>query len=630
MACKLALKSLVNDNLSFLRPHQLGLGVPNGAEAIVHSIAATMDCLQADESILQIDFTNAFNLVSRSKILELVCEHFPQMLNLVHYLYSNQGILKVGQDNLSLKSCAGIQQGCPLAPFLFSIVLRVLVIHLHNTLPDLRINLWYLDDGHLAGKTSDLLRCLDIIRVLGPSLGLHVNMGKCAAFGFDLSSYPDDIIRASDGLMVLGAPVGSPEYVALKVNEKVCAAILTLFKSRAIEDPQKELLLLRCCTGSVKMTYWLRTCVPTVIANQVAIFDLAVDDALQHIIGNPVFGEDRHVIHLPLSKGGLGISISALISNAAFVASVGASWSLQVNSSPRSGYHDAVLHLTSHGTDVPQLNLMSSAIPLNNTAKEFSQTKFMLAHNSMLREKLMMSADVKKRVILDGRSCKGANYWLTSIPCRWENSEFDPASFRALLKYSIGMPLMPECQKCPDCGKPQDNLGHHALSCKIACGSIDRHNSIVRGISLILQKAKVNHRVEEPNPASSSQKRPGDIFMPDFDILGDAYFDVSVINICSDAYYKKAAKGQFEGSNIRYQSKMKKYPELGHHLKPLVVESTGGWHQYSFGFLKTLASHVAARLGSLTKDVLNNILSTSSIRLQRHQGSLLVRRCLGF
>jgi hypothetical protein len=117
--------------------------------------------------------------------------------------------------------------------------------------------------------------------------------------------------------------------------------------------------------------------------------------------------------------------------------------------------------------------------------------------------------------------------------------------------------------------------------------------------------------------------------MPDFDILGDAYFDVSVINIGSDAYYKKAAKGQLEGSNIRYQSKMKKYPELGHHLKPLVVESTGGWHQYSFGFLKTLASHVAARLGSLTKDVLNNILSTSSIRLQRHQGSLLVRRCLG-
>jgi hypothetical protein len=146
-----------------------------------------------------------------------------------------------------------------------------------------------------------------------------------------------------------------------------------------------EVLLLRCCTGSVKMTYWLRTCVPTVIANQVAIFDLAVDDALQHIIGNPVFGEDRHVIHLPLSKGGLGISISALISNAAFVASVGASRSLQVNSSPRSGYHDAVLHLTSHGTEVPQLNLMSSATPLNNTAKEFSQTKFMLAHNSMLR-----------------------------------------------------------------------------------------------------------------------------------------------------------------------------------------------------------------------------------------------------
>jgi hypothetical protein len=49
-------------------------------------LLATINSLQADESILQIVFTNVFNWVSRAKILELVCEHFPQMLNLVHYL----------------------------------------------------------------------------------------------------------------------------------------------------------------------------------------------------------------------------------------------------------------------------------------------------------------------------------------------------------------------------------------------------------------------------------------------------------------------------------------------------------------------------------------------------------------
>jgi hypothetical protein len=35
---------------------------------------------------------------------------------------------------------------------------------------------------------------------------------------------------------------------------------------------------------------------------------------------------------------------------------------------------------------------------------------------------------------------------------------------------------------------------------------------------------------------------------------------------------------------------MGKYPELGRRFKPFVVEATGGWHRYSFDYLKLLAS----------------------------------------
>jgi hypothetical protein len=52
--------------------------------------------------------------------------------------------------------------------------------------------------------------------------------------------------------------------------------------------------------------------------------------------------------------------------------------------------------------------------------------------------------------------------------------------------------------------------------------------------------------------------------MPEFDVFGDAFFDVSVINSCAESYARRASKGQLEGSGIRYEAKVGKYPELGY------------------------------------------------------------------
>jgi hypothetical protein len=65
---------------------------------------------------------------------------------------------------------------------------------------------------------------------------------------------------------------------------------------------------------------------------------------------------------------------------------------------------------------------------------------------------------------------------------------------------------------------------------------------------------------------------------PEFDNYGDAYLDVSVINITCKSHLAKASKGLLMGADIRYVEKMKKYPDLGPRFKPLVIESSGGWH----------------------------------------------------
>ena len=75
---------------------------------------------------------------------------------------------------------------------------------------------------------------------------------------------------------------------------------------------------------------------------------------------------------------------------------------------------------------------------------------------------------------------------------------------------------------------------------------------------------------------------------------------------------------------------MTKYPELTLSFKPLVLESTGGWHPLSFNTLKSLASTMATNTGKLPYDILNILLTTYSIRLHKSKGILLVRRCEGF
>ena len=123
--------------------------------------------------------------------------------------------------------------------------------------------------------------------------------------------------------------------------------------------------------------------------------------------------------------------------------------------------------------------------------------------------------------------------------------------------------------------------------------------------------------------------RPGDIFMPEFDVYGDAFFDISVISICADSHYKRASKGPFKGAEIRFHSKKMKYKDLKENFKPLVVESTGGWHPFSLDYLTTVSEHIASRSARVASDVLNELLADCSVRLQRYQGTMLVRRCLG-
>ena len=68
----------------------------------------------------------------------------------------------------------GVQQGDPLGPFLFSLAIMEIVNKMKSDL-----NIWYLDDGTIAGNTQTVLEDYQEILKALESHGLAINPTKC-------------------------------------------------------------------------------------------------------------------------------------------------------------------------------------------------------------------------------------------------------------------------------------------------------------------------------------------------------------------------------------------------------------------------------------------------------------------
>lgn len=102
--------------------------------------------------------------------------------------------------------------------------LHPLIQQIHDDVPGLLINSWYLDDGVLCGPYDDLMKALDIIESAGPPCGLSLNRSKCLLItpaDTLIPNPPSDILITGEGFSLLGAPNGPPSFCNQYVMDKV-------------------------------------------------------------------------------------------------------------------------------------------------------------------------------------------------------------------------------------------------------------------------------------------------------------------------------------------------------------------------------------------------------------------------
>jgi len=508
---------------------------------------------------------------------------------------------------------------------------------LSSRLPHLPLNAWYLDDGARVGSRSDLHRALEIIGEGGGPLGLHLNLPKCELWWptrtDDWEVLPRDIIRVpNDGVILLGVPIGTEEYVT-RAFEGICAKLADLHSSiMELHDSQVQYTLTRACLGFCRVNHILRSCHPDETLRGSRLFDASLRRLLSGILMSSDIGDKAWAqASLPIELGGLSTAHAELVRRPAYVASCIAASGL-VSSMVRGVTHslgEVQRLLSCHNADTrstwtlqdlvttpaddgddgesdddrdvtmastPDSDISSddgdgspeptpSVDPLSVDTGEVRKGIQRLLSADVwrtLRDRLLSGAEDREAARLRCISSLYASSFLRALPLRNLGLRFHTKLFVIAVRRHLGLQVFDGSSQCPSCRRAVlDPLGDHALLCRHGSGVFHRHNRL-RDILFSLVKASgLGATREAPRVVHYSRMRPGDIMTYYEFRSGHAKnaYDVSVTNTFARATLARAAKAAGAACQDAEGRKRSKYLAVcsAQHIAftPLIFESLG-------------------------------------------------------
>ena len=584
-----------------LFPYQLGVSIPSGAEAIVHS--ARSFCVskkQSPESIafLKVDFENAFNTIRRDKLLEAIKKEFGCVFPFLYQCYSQDSILIF--NGTRLESAEGIQQGDPLGPLCFSLCLQGLISHLSSS-----FNVWYLDDGTLAGNPSTVEADFNKIIQEQDSLGLRVNIKKCELSVLGLDSAKNDAVVASflnrfsdinivpvDDINLLGTPL-FPGGIDKELSSRFHTFKLLCSRLERL-DHHEALFLLKNAFFIPKFLYVLRT-FPCHNHRLLKEIDLRMKAGIESITNcrfdRPTFRQAS----LPIKLGGLGVRCSEDLALPAFISS-SVKCSVMVGQLLSQADSDHFRTLMSDSTIIWKAQDPRLSEPLV-TAQMYQKSWDLPVAKLHLADLLDNATDPCCKGRLLAVSSPNAGSWLNAVPICSLGLKLDNDSLRIAVALRLGVEMaMP--YTCI-CGTVVERKATHGLDCRKNGGKHVRHSAINDILHRALQAAGVPSQLEPSGLSRDDGKRPDGATIIPFNKGKCLVWDATCVNTLAASHIKSAASQAGAPSEAAELKKHKKYASLSEQyiFTPVAIETLGSWGPEASSFVSELGRRLEVATG---------------------------------
>ncbi|CAE7837342.1 unnamed protein product [Symbiodinium sp. KB8] len=442
-------------------PAQVGVAVKGGAEKAVHAVRAWAQrhAGSATKALVKLDFTNAFNCISREAVLQQACTDFPALARWSVWCYRQPTRLQFGER--ALDSSSGVQQGDPLGPLLFSAALQPLAADLRSSSLDIAVH--FLDDGVLAGELADVASAL----------------------------------------------------------ARVARAAELLDAIAELEDPQVAMRLLRACAGYARVVHSMRCNPPLYQHMALQAFDTMVRSCFAGFTGIHPTAEQWRQAELGLAQAGLGLRSAAVHAPAAYLASLGTSLPAcaeldrSFTAGPVVGGPEVTAALLALNARLPGNRAMAREAALGSKQRELSMRVDSAGWDSVL-----LAANPTARATLFSEAGAGARAFLSALPAG--RTRMEPAIFIAELRVRLRVPEAAADAWCPRCDGVLDCHGHHAGMCVAGGERTQRHNAVRDLVFAWTERAGLRPEKERtglllpqcPDDTQSARRRPADVYLP--------------------------------------------------------------------------------------------------------------------
>ena len=581
LAAKCLLAQVQERIKSLFHGSQFGISCPGGVEILIHSFRHALESDSA-ECYVKWDFKNAFNEIDRTKMLSACASLVPELFPFAYWCYQMESMLFYGSDCRIIPSACGTQQGDPLGPLLFCLLLHHFLL-LHHPSSRLVKNDWYMDDGVTGGSVSDNIALWNSFVQYGPSFGLWLNDKKCEWIwgkGGDRSSpIPTMPVTKKRDVTLLGSPIFRSLNALSYLRSKVEHALYLIERLSLFEDVQSGYLLLRYCLTQAKVNHWMRTVPIDTWFHLAELIDSSCSIALSGLIGLTPSELALEEARLAVSRGGLGLREVVLHAVPAYVSSfTSASEWLVVNGRDP---------LASSAYDSCISDLRESLGPLVSSDNLASQHDLsLLIDEKNARSVYSRAPSLRDRIrrILISRPHVGA---FLQIP--WgAKTVMTSSSFRISLKRRLGIPMLEQPTFCGFCNSHLDIHADHAVVCKNKGNLIRRHNIMRNAIFQIGVLAKIGPSMEKKGIIGDRPNwRPADVLLPSSPPAPDRCLDIAITDAMQSKYFLQnpisLANDDFSPADEYAKNvKLPKYSGLmpeGKKFIPVVWDSFGGLNE---------------------------------------------------